>query len=454
MDEQISVQSNKNAHNFQSDRIKVAVSDIDGVLRGKYLHKDKFASALEGGFGFCSVIFGWDINDSSYAKGTVAGNHNGYPDILARIDQNTRRLVPWENDVPFFLADFEDSKGNPLAACPRQLLKKVIKQAEEMGFAAKFGLEFEWFNFAETPQSLADKQYCEPVTMSPGAFGYSMLRPALNQQYFAALMDQLPAFGIPLEGFHTETGPGVLEAAIMVSDALSAADRGLLFKTAVKEIATHHGFVASFMAKWNPNLAGCGGHMHQSLWDKNSSKNLFYDAKDPNSMSETFKHYIAGQMQLVPELLPFFAPNINSYKRLVEGHWAPTRMTWGLDNRTAALRVIPGSAKSTRLETRLGGADINPYLAVAAALAAGLYGIKHKLKLNDPIKGSAYVENSGIRLAKTLDEACQKTAQSEVAAELFGTDFMEHFLLTRAWECEKFNNAITNFEMQRYFEIV
>lgn len=439
---------------LQSDRVKVAVSDIDGILRGKYLHKDKFLSALKDGFGFCSVIFGWDINDRCYDKGTVSGWHNGYPDILAKIDLATYRTVPWENNLPFFLADFQNQGGEALPVCPRQLLKKVIQEAEIAGFRAKFGLEFEWFNFAESPQSLATKNFCNPTTITPGAFGYSLLRPALNREFFTALMDQLPRFGVPVEGFHTETGPGVLEVALVASDALEAADRGLLFKTAVKEIAAPFNIMPSFMAKWHPQLPGCGGHMHQSLWDSQDQHNLFSTDQAPHKMSKLFEHYLAGQMAIMPEIMPFLVPNINSYKRLVEGCWAPTKMSWGVDNRTTALRVISGSDKSTRLETRLGGSDINPYLAVAAALGCGLYGIKHSLSLETVTEGNAYTASSGIRLSRTLAEACDKLSQSKAANEIFGEEFVKHFLLTREWECQAFNTAVTNYEIERYFEIV
>src|SRR5258705_763128 len=182
----------------------------------------------------------------------------------------------------------------------------------------------------------------------------------------------------------TETGPGTYEAAIVYADILEAADRAVLFKTAVKEIAYRHGILASFMAKINENLPGCGGHVHQSLWDKTGKKNLFFDEKDKMKMSDLAKNYLAGQLYCLPHILPMFAPTINSYKRLVEGAWAPTTLTWGMDNRTVALRVLAGSAKSCRLETRVIGSDVNPYLAMAASLASRLYGIKNNLKLKQP----------------------------------------------------------------------
>jgi len=437
------------------EKVKVAVTDIDGILRGKYLHKEKFLSAAASGFGFCNVVFGWDSSDVCYDNATYTGWHTGYPDAQVRLDLATHRSVPWDGDVPFFLGEFVDANGLALDVCPRQLLKKVLDRTRRAGFSAKCGIEYEWFNFRETPQSLAAKGHADPQPISPGMFGYSVLRASLNQPYFAALMDQLRAFGIPLEGLHTETGPGVYEAAIAFSDALEAADRAVLFKTGVKEIAYRHGIVASFMAKWNAKLPGSGGHLHVSLWDAAGKKNAFYDARDGSKMSATFKSWLAGQLRCLPEILPFFAPTVNSYKRLVDGYWSPTKPTWGIDNRTTAFRVIPGSEKSTRVEVRIGGADINPYLAVAAAVASGLYGVEKGLTLEDkPIVGSAYQEASIPRLPRTLAEATAKLAESKVARELFGDAFVDHYVRTRQWEWAQFADAVTNWELQRYFEII
>jgi glutamine synthetase len=437
----------------ENQKVKVAITDIDGVLRGKYLHKDKFLSAAETGFGFCNVVFGWDSGDVCYDNSTYTGWHSGYPDALAKVDLGTCRKVPWDNNIPFFLGDFEDGNGQPLEICPRQLLKTVIARAAKAGFAAKTSMEFEWFNFRETSQSLADKKFTSINPLTPGMFGYSVLRTSNSQPYFAAIMDELRAFGVPVEGLHTETGPGVFEAAILYSDALEAADRAVLFKSGVKEIAQRFGIMASFMAKWNSQLPGCSGHVHQSLW--RGDKNLFHDDKDPLKMSKVFKSYVAGQMRCLPEILSFFAPTVNSYKRLVDGFWAPTKVTWGVDNRTTALRVIPGSAKSTRLETRVPGSDVNPYLALAAAIASGLYGVEKNLSLDaKPISGSAYLDQKAERLPRNLYEATMRLSESKIAREIFGDKFVEHFVQTRLWEWRQFQDSVTNWELQRYFEII
>ena len=209
------------------------------------------------------------------------------------------------------------------------------------------------------------------------------------------------------------------------------------------------------MAKWNAELPGCSGHVHQSLWDRQLVRNLFYDERDPYKMSPLFKSYVAGQLACLPELLPFYAPTVNSYKRLVEGAWAPTRANWGVDNRTTALRVIPSSPKSTRLETRVNGSDSNPYLAMAAAIASGLHGIKHNLKLDDgPIVGSGYKDSDSPVLPRNLFEATERLERSEIANELFGSAFIEHFVASRLWEWRQFSKAVTNWEMSRYFEII
>lgn len=436
-----------------AQKVKVAVSDIDGILRGKYLHKEKFLSAAESGFGFCNVVFGWDSSDVCYDNAKYTGWHTGYPDALARIDLSTFRKVPWDNELPFFLAEFEDGKGEPLPVCPRQLLRQILARAENAGYRASCGMEFEWFNFRETAQTLADKKFASVDPLTPGMFGYSVLRMAQSQPYFNALMDEMGAYGVPIEGLHTETGPGVFEAAILYSNALEAADRAVLFKSGAKEIGARFGIMPSFMAKWNAQLPGCSGHTHQSLWQ--GDRNVFFDEKDPHKMSAVFRSYVAGLLHCLPEILPFFAPTVNSYKRLVDGYWAPTKATWGIDNRTVALRVIPGSAKSTRLETRVPGSDVNPYLAIAATVAAGVYGIENKLKLKDaPIVGSAYHESKLPRLPRNLLEATEKLSKSRLARELFGEAFVDHFVRTREWEWRQFQDSVTSWELQRYFEII
>ncbi|QNL50637.1 glutamine synthetase [Olivibacter sp. SDN3] len=438
-----------------SGKVKLAAADIDGILRGKYLSVEKFNASLKDNLGFCDVVFGWDSNDLAYENTPFTGWHTGYPDMPLKLDLNTFRKIPWEQDVPFFLGEFSAADGTPSPVCPRQLLKKVIHESRQLGFEPFFSQEFEWFNFAETPDSLQQKKYQAPQPMTPGMFGYSILRSTLKNDFISDLFDLLGRFNVPLEGLHTETGPGVYEAAIVYSDALEAADRATLFKTAVKEIAYKHGLMASFMAKWNEQLPGCSGHVHQSLWNMETRKNVFYDRDEKQKMSALMKQYIAGQLYCLPYILPMLAPTINSYKRLVEGAWAPTTLTWGMDNRTVALRVLVGSEKSSRLETRVVGSDTNPYLAIAACLAAGLYGIKKGLHLEQPATlGNGYTDYSNGIMPGNLLEATAQMRQSTVAKELFGETFVDHFCRTREWEWQQFAKAVTDWELKRYFEII
>ncbi|WP_299254941.1 glutamine synthetase family protein [uncultured Cytophaga sp.] len=441
--------------NNSIQKIKIAITDIDGVLRGKYIHTDKFLESIDKGIGFCDVIFGWDCADVCYDNVAVTGWHTGYPDKLAKMDLSTFRLIPWENNTPLILGNFKHTDSTDLSICPRTLLEKVSKQAKDIGFETSFAQEFEWYNFIETPQSLSEKKYQHLTPLTPGMFGYSLLRTSSEDAYYTDLFDLLCAFGIPIEGLHTETGPGVCEAAYLHDSILHAADKAALLKTAVKQIAYKHGIIATFMAKINENLPGSGGHIHQSLWNADKTKNVFFDASDEHNMSETMKQYLAGQIHCLPHILPMLAPTINSYKRLVEGAWAPTTLTWGVDNRTTALRVISQSPQSTRIEQRISGADTNPYLAMAASLASGLYGIKHKLKLNvEPTVGNGYINTSADRLAANLMDATQIMKTSKIAEELFGTEFISHFTATREWEWKQHLKHVSDWELKRYMEII
>ena len=438
-----------------AEKVKLAIVDVDGILRGKVISIEKFKSIAEKGFGFCDVVFGWDASDVAYDNAQITGWHTGYPDTNAVVDINTFRQVPWENDLPFFLADFRDAKGNDLPACPRSLLKKIAQQAKDAGYIPFFSQEFEWFNFIDNTDELYANKFRDLKPMTNGMFGYSVLRASQNSSFFHDLFDSLKKFGVPLEGIHTETGPGVYEAAILYSEILEAADRAVLFKSGTKEIAHRHGLIASFMAKWNENLPGCSGHVHQSLWSADGKHNLFYDKKSKTNMSPLLESYIAGQLHCLPYILPMYAPTINSYKRLVEGAWAPTTLTWAIDNRTVALRVLPAGSSSARLETRVVGSDSNPYLAMAACLASGLYGIKNKLKLKIPATtGNGYADTTNGVLPKNLWESTQAMKTSPLAEELFGKSFVEHFTGTREWEWRQFAKVVTDWELKRYLEII
>ncbi len=433
-------------------RVKLGGFDIDGVLRGKYISLEKFFSAVESGLGFCDVVFGWDSSDVLYDNVRLTGWHTGYPDVLAKIDLSTIRVLPWEPDTAFFLVDFFKNDGAPLGVSPRQVLRRVIERAESSGYRPRASVEYEYFFFREDPHSARAKHYRDLIPFSPGMFGYSVMRASVNSELAHAILDTTKAMDIELEGFHTETGPGVYETAIRYDDALKAADKAALFKTLVKIVAQQRGLMATFMAKWNPNLPGCSGHIHQSLADRQGKKNLFYARSSNGGMGGLMRHYIAGQMALMRDFAVMFCPTVNSYKRTVPGTWAPTNVTWGIDNRTTALRAILTGPKSTRVEHRLPGADANPFLSLAASLASGLYGIEQSAELPAPT-ANAY-ETDAPTLPRSLEEATAVFRSSAVAKEYFGEEFVEHYAATRDWEVRQFRKAVTDWELERYFEII
>jgi glutamine synthetase len=433
-------------------RAKIGGFDVDGVLRGKYVSLEKLESALAKGFGFCDVIFGWDVADVLYDNAKLTGWHTGYPDTLGVLDPSSARPIPWEPGVVSMLADFRDGQGQPHPACPRSALKRVLAYAEKLGFSAKIGAEYEFFLFKETRDSLLAKGFQNLTPIDPGMFGYSWVRSGQDAELMRDILDSMTASGIELEGLHTETGPGVYEAALRFDDALVMADKAALFKPLLKQIAHRHGLSVSFMAKWNAALPGCSGHLHQSLWK--NGQNAFADPRAKRGISKVMEHYLAGQLALMTELTAVVSPTINSYKRYVPGVWAPMMPTWGVENRTCSLRVIGvGEASPLRVEHRQPAADMNPYLAMAATLGAGLWGIEHELPLPPEAQGDAGSGGVG-RLPRTLREANAALEASEAARAVLGAGFVDHYVRTRDWEVRAYEAAVTDWELKRYFEII
>ncbi len=436
-------------------KVKVGGFDVDGLLRGKYISLEKLWSALEKGFGFCDVIFGWDVADQLYDNAKVTGWDSGYPDALARIDPETFRVLPDAPDTAHFLVDFYTQDGEPHPACPRNVLKSVRSRAREAGYAAKFSAEFEFWVFEETPRSLHDKDFRRLQPLSPGMFGYSWLREGQHQTLVDDILDTCTAYDIEIEGIHTETGPGVWEAALRYDDVLVAADKAALFKTTVKQICARHDLTVTFMAKWSADLPGSSGHLHQSLWDEGGKTNLFAETGS-DSLSEAGRHYLGGLVTLAPELTAFYSPFINSYKRYVPGLWAPLNASWGIENRTCGARVILGpSEQATRIEFRQTASDINPYVAMAACLGSGLVGIAEKIEPPAMASGDATVGGDpSLALPLTLEAAIDRLRESKAAKKALGEAFVDHFIRTRDWECREYRKAVTDWERRRYFEAV
>lgn len=432
--------------------IKVGVFDVDGVMRGKYMSQKKFLSALKKGFGFCDVVLGWDINDQLYDNVTYTGWHTGYPDAPVRILPETCRELGFENNTLFFLGEFYNQAE---AVCPRGTLRRVCERARDMGYEVFSAFEYEFFVFSENAHSIREKHYRDLKAMAPGYFGYSNIRNSVGSDFYQELWAACEQLDLPLEGLHEETGPGVMEGAITVDTAVNAADKAAMFKTFVKIIAQKHDLLATFMAKWSPNWPGQSGHIHMSLKGENGEA-VFFDPDAPDGLSRTMRHFIAGQQQLLPEMLAMVAPTINSYRRLIPGFWAPTEASWGIDNRTCALRAIPGSPDSQRVEYRVAAADANPYIILAAALASGLWGIENKAELTEPVKGNAYDQTfpEELKFSADLWDAAQRLKKSEAARDWLGDAFVDHFAATREWEVREFRKHISMWELDRYFEII
>ncbi|MGV2872795.1 glutamine synthetase family protein [Colwellia sp. E150_009] len=432
--------------------VKVGLFDIDGIMRGKYMSKEKFISSLHSGFAFCDVVLGWDSNDQLYDNVTYTGWHSGYPDAPVRIIPETCRSLPFEGDMLLFIAEFTDK---PAALCPRGTLNRIIERAKNMGLIANAAFEYEFFMFNETPESVREKSFKNLSPISPGSFGYSMIRNSVYADLYHQIMALSQAMDFPIEALHNETGPGVLEAAIAHDTALNSADKAALFKTFIKVWAQRNQMMATFMAKWSSDLPGQSGHIHISLQDTQGNS-VFFDESKQHNMSDTQRHFLAGQQKFMPEFLAMISPTINSYSRMVPGQWAPLNATWGVENRTTALRIIPGTSKSQRVEYRLGAADANPYLALAAALGSGLKGIEQKLEPQLQVKGNAYDQehSQSLVLPQSLLEAAGKFKHSTVAQELFGEDFVEHFAATREWEEREYRKHVSDWELSRYFEII
>ncbi|KII88302.1 hypothetical protein PLICRDRAFT_41464 [Plicaturopsis crispa FD-325 SS-3] len=466
------------------DDIKVKVAgtrpDMDGVLRGKFMSKEKFISAASSdGFGFCSVIFGWDMHDTVYSRELLISNRaNGIRDILASIDLSTYRRIPWENNVPFFLISFFDPETKePLSVDPRGVLGRAVKRAAEKGRECFAGVEYEYFNFKETPNSVAEKNFTNLQSLTPGMHGYSLLRTQLNTDYFHELFDASAKFGIDIEGHHTETGPGVFETALAYTSALRMADNAILFKFLAKGIGMTQGVIPSFMAKPWGNLPGCSGHVHVSLRE-GLGKNVFAVSKDELStgrsdaayedtkfLSQEGEWFLAGVLDGIADVMPMLVPTINGYKRLVGGEafWAPNAVTYGYDSRAASIRIIsPPSVPpaATRLEVRIPGADMNPYFTISAIFLLGLRGIEKKLKLPGPPISHFTPEDRKTGKVKmlplSLESATARMMRPESIAReegVFGSDFVDHYGGTREHEVGLWNEAVTTWELERYLEL-
>jgi glutamine synthetase len=437
------------------ETVKIGTPDMDGVYRGKRVSAKQFLNGCEGdGFAQCDVIFGWDIAEEviSGQQLAIGSADTGFADIVLRPDLATFRIVPWEPATAAVICDVYDEHGAPSPVSPRTVLRRVLDRAAALGYNAAMAVELEFRIFREDQESLREKDYTDLRPLNPGYNCYSISHASIDDDIVGGLRRYMDAYGIEVEGYSREHGEGMYEMNLRYCGALEAADRGMLFKSGAKEVLAQAGAVPTFMAKYSDQMDGCSGHIHQSLW--RDGVNVFWDEAAPHHMSPTLSSYVAGALQTMPELLALYAPNINSYKRYVSGSWAPTAATWAIENRTSSLRVITGAPEAIRVEQRVPGADVNPYLGFAACLAGGLSGIERKLALPPPSVGDVYKGEGLTPLPRTLDEAVDLLDASAIARDFFGDGFVDHYVAMRRWEVEKHRRAVTAWERRRYFEQV
>ncbi len=444
--------------------VKVGAPDIEGVYRGKRVASRFFLDSLADGFAQCDVLFGWDIAENVLPNLAFSNWARGFADIVMKPDLSTFTTVPWEENVASCICDLWTEHGEPVTISPRSILRTLVERARSMGYEPMAASELEFRFFREDQVSLREKDFGPGLTpLNPGMNCYVISQASADDQLLGRIARMMRDYGVEVEGYNREHGPGMYEMNIHYADALTAADSTMLFKTGVKEICHQMGLSATFMAKWHDQEDGSSGHSHMSLWDRKLAQNVFWDDAAEKHMSTTMRHFLAGVLQKLPEFMVLYAPVINSYKRYREGTWAPLNTTWGMDNRTCAVRIINNGRRAVRIENRVPGADANFYLVFSAMLASGLYGIEQKLELPRQLVGNAYdaaavasalAEGHIQPLARNLTDATQLFERSEVAKEFLGADFVEHFSATRRWEVQEYEKAVTNWDRRRYFELV
>ncbi len=453
------------AGKLSSDQLKKAVADggIDTVLacavdmQGRLIGKRFLAqffveSAYDETHG-CNYLLADDIDMEPVPGYRAASWSKGYGDFVMKPDLSTIRPVPWLDKTALVLCDVLDHHDHEdLPHSPRGILRRQIKRLQERGYLAYFASELEFYLFSETYDSARRKRWHELDTASPYIGDYLIGITTKEEGYMRRLRNDMQAAGIPVECSKGEWGPGQEEINVRYAEALEMADRHVFLKNGAKEIADIEGKAVCFMAKYNYGLAGSSSHVHNSLWSADGKTPLFFDREAPWTLSELGRQWSAGQLKYAKEYTYFLAPYVNSYKRFQSGTFAPTKIMWSEDNRTAGFRLCGEGTKGIRMECRIGGADLNPYLAFAALIAAGLAGIDEKLELEQPFAGDAYQAAELAEIPKTLRDATETLAESRMLKDALGEDVIEHYLHTAHWEQMEYDRRITDWELHRGFE--
>jgi glutamine synthetase len=430
------------------DTVLLVMTDMQGRLAGKRLHAPFFVDEVAGhGAEGCNYLLAVDVEMNTVQGFAMSSWETGYGDFVFRPDLDTLRRVPWLERTALVVADLEWEDSSPVAASPRQILRRQLARLAERGWYANVGSELEFMLFRDSYQEARAKRYHDLATANAYNVDYSILGTTMVEDVIRPIRLGMAAAGIRVEDSKGECNFGQHEVNFRYADALSMADNHSIYKNGAKEIAYLHDCALSFMAKYDER-EGNSCHIHMSLWDDSGSLS---PGEDGHGRSRMFDHFVAGQLAATRELAYFFAPNVNSYKRYAWGSFAPTTLVWGVDNRTCGFRVV-GHGPSLRLESRIAGADVNPYLAFAAMIAAGLHGIDNELALEPAYPGNAYNAEGKPRLPGSLHESIALLEGSAIARAAFGDDVVDHYLHYARTEQRSFEAAVTDWERFRSFE--
>ena len=434
------------------DTVLAVFPDQQGRLAGKRYSARTFLSQAREGWEGCDYLLGCDIENEPLPGYSSFSWERGYGDFMVRPDIDTLILIPWLSRTAMVLGDIEGKDHQPLPVAPRQILQAQVRRAEQMGITIRIASELEFYVFNDSYEQAGARRYQDLDTSGKYIQDYHILQTTKEEKLMQPLRRYFDALGFEVENSKGEWGPGQEELNLGHEEPVEMADRHSIFKHGVKEVAALMGMSVSFMAKWNTNLAGSSCHLHSSIWDKKTGDPLGWDPKGPAHMSARLGAWVSGQLELGRELSVFYAPYVNSYRRYQAGTFAPTRLVAGIDNRTCGIRILGHSAKAIRVENRCPGADANPYLAFAATIAAGLYGIEQGLQFEGLYTGNAYADPTVREVPKTLYEAVELLAGSEAARAAFGDVVVDHYVNTALQEQAVYDRRVTDVDLHRNFE--
>lgn len=442
----------KAAQAGEIDTVIACQVDMQGRLMGKRLHVQYFLDHAIHETHSCNYLLATDLEMYTVDGYAATSWSAGYGDYTMKPDLSTLRHIPWLEKTALVLCDVLDHHGHEeVAHSPRAVLKRQIKRLNGMGLKAVFATELEFFLFGQSYEEARDSGYRELIPISAYNEDYHIFQTTKEENVMRAIRNGLYGAGIPVEGTKGEADAGQEEINIRYSDALDAADNHAITKNGCKEIAWLNGRALTFLAKWSHKAAGNSSHIHQSLWTKDG-KPAFFDPDSNYAMSTTMRHYLAGLLHHSEEIAWFLAPYVNSYKRFAKGTFAPTKAIWSLDNRTTGYRLCGDGTKSIRVECRIGGSDLNPYLAIAAQLAAGVAGIEQELELEPEFTGDAYEAEGARGIPGNLRDATDAMRKSEMLRKAFGDAVIDHYVRAAEWEQEDFDRKVTDWEVARGFE--